>query len=237
MSHQPSDDVASALAEAARTIDAPRTVEETLDAIVRAAVASVHGFDHVGISIVHRNGGIETMAATDQLVWDLDALQYRLDEGPCVTAMRDQPVVVAPEIRHDQRWPRYVHEAVRLTGLKAQLAVQLYADDETIGGLNLYSVESASIDPEDVHTAELFATHAALALGRARRESNLTAAIATRQEIGMAIGLVMARFGLDESRAFQYLVRVSATSQLKLRVVAREVIDSASADVACDATE
>jgi GAF domain-containing protein len=189
----------------------------------------VPGFDHVGISIINRDGTIETKAATDQVVWELDDLQYSIDEGPCVSSMREEMVVVVPNIRHEQRWPRYVSEAVMRTGLQAQLAVHLYANDKTLGGLNLYSTKSATIDDGAAQAAELFATHAALALARARRESDLNTAITTRQEIGMAIGLTMARFELDSERAFQYLVRASSTSQMKMRDIAQEIIDTANA--------
>src|SRR4051812_40845021 len=51
-------------------------------------------------------------------------------------------VVVAPRIHHDPRWPRDVPAAVEL-GLRSQLAVKLYLDDQgTLGGLNLYSTTS-----------------------------------------------------------------------------------------------
>ena len=222
-------DIAASLAASARVINSPQTLEETLDAIVRATLVSVPGFDHVGISIMHRDGTIETKAATDQVVWELDDLQYRIDEGPCVTAMREGLVVSVPNIRHEQRWSQYVPEAVMRTGLQAQLAVQLYVNDKTLGGLNMYSTRSASIDPGAIQAAELFATHAALALARARRESDLNDAIATRQEIGMAIGLTMARYDLDSERAFQYLVRASSTSQIKIRDIARQIIETANA--------
>ncbi len=44
----------------------------------------------------------------------------------------------------------------------------------------------------------------------------------------MAIGLTMARFRLDSDAALQYLIRASSSSQLKLRVIARELIDEAN---------
>jgi GAF domain-containing protein len=223
-----SSDVAASLAESARLINTPQTFEETLDAIVRASLFSVSGFDHVGITVMHRDGSFETKAATDQVVWELDDLQYSMGEGPCVTAMREGQLVAVENIRHEQRWPRYVTEAVMRTGLQAQLAVHLEFNGKILGGLNLYSTSSASIDPHAAQAADLFATHAALALARARRESDLNAAIATRQEIGTAVGLTMARFGLDSERAFQYLVRASSTSQIKLRDIAQEIIASAN---------
>jgi GAF domain-containing protein len=222
-------DIAASLAESARLINSPQTLEETLDAIVRAALVSVAGFDHVGISLMHRDGSIETKAATDQVVWELDSLQYSVDEGPCVSAMRDGELIAVPNIRHEQRWTHYVPEAVARTGLQAQMAVHLAVNSKTLGGLNLYSTESATIDPGAVQAAELFATHAALALARARRESDLNAAMVTRQEIGIAIGLTMARFDLDTEGAFQYLVRASSTSNIKMRDIAHEIIASANA--------
>ena len=219
--------LAGALALAAREINAGQDLESTLDSIVHTAVRSLAGIDHVGVSIAHRNGNVETKAGTSQLVWELDALQYAIREGPCSHAIDIEPVTVANDLVHDQRWPNYVPRAVQL-GVRAQMGLRLYVEEETLGGLNLYATETDTIDAEVVHLAELFATHAALALGRARRESQLSEAIDARKTIGQAIGLVMERYEIDEERAFQFLVRVSTTSNIKLRDIAREVIDTAN---------
>ena len=224
-------DLAAALTQAAETINSKRSLEDTLEAIVRSARLSVAGLDHAGISIRHRDGSIETLAGTDQLVWELDDLQYRLHEGPCVDAIEGTPVVVVEHARHEQRWPHFIPEAVR-RGLRAQIGLRLYADQESLGGLNLYSTEAETIDPGVVHVAELFASHAALALGRARQEHHLNQALVSRTIIGQAIGILMERFQIDEDRAFQFLVRTSSTSQVKLRAVAQEVVDSHNARVA-----
>src|SRR5687767_3335339 len=96
--------IAQALTEASRMMNAPPSLDETLAAIARAALDTVPGFDHVGISITHRDGTIETRSATDQLVWDLDDLQYTLREGPCYDSIRGEGVTVVEDARHDQRW-------------------------------------------------------------------------------------------------------------------------------------
>lgn len=220
-------DIATALAEAARTINAPRSIENTLDAITAGARVSVPGFDQVGISVMHKDGKIETKAGTGELVWALDSLQYELDEGPCVTSMRDPQVVVVENARHEQRWPRYIPEALK-AGLRSQLAVYLYDNGETIGGLNLYSTTSDTIHADASHAADLFATHAALALGHARREEQLHEALDTRKTVGQAIGLLMEHHQINEERAFQLLLRASSTSNIKLRDVAREVVNAAN---------
>jgi AmiR/NasT family two-component response regulator len=46
-------------------------------------------------------------------------------------------------------------------------------------------------------------------------------------EVGQAIGIVMERYGIDGERAFQFLVRASSTSNIKLRVIAEELVQQA----------
>lgn len=72
--------------------------------------------------------------------------------------------------------------------------------------------------------AELFASHAALALGRACQERQLGEAIGSRKVIGQATGIVMERYKIEEQRAFQFLVRASQTSNLKLKAIAEELV-------------
>ncbi|WP_418062478.1 GAF and ANTAR domain-containing protein [Pimelobacter simplex] len=218
--------IASALTEAAQAINSHRSLDDTLDAIVRAAQQTVPGFEHVGISITHSNGTIETRAGTGQLVWEVDELQYKLAEGPCYDAIRHGGVTVMDDVDQEDRWPRYVDEVRRL-GLHAQMGLQLYTDDGTLGGLNFYSWKPG-VDPDAVQLAELFAAHAAIALGRARHEHQLNESVASRQAIGTAVGIIMERYRIPEDRAFQFLVRASSTSNIKLRAIAQEIVDSAT---------
>lgn len=215
--------IAESLTQVAREIHTQHDFGSTVDAIVHSARRSLAGVDHVGISVVQRTGAVETVAGTDPLVWELDAMQYELDEGPCLDAIRAAPVTVANRLRHEPRWPRYVPRAVE-RGVVAQMGIRLHREDETLGGLNLYSTGAEVIDPERQRLATLLAAHAALALGRARHEEELNAALATRKTIGQALGILMERHDLDEDRAFQLLVRVSQTSKVKLRDIAENLV-------------
>ncbi|MFS0885410.1 GAF and ANTAR domain-containing protein [Aeromicrobium sp. 179-A 4D2 NHS] len=220
-----SADVAQALAVAARRMSVPRTVEEGLDAIVRTAVLALPGFDHAGISALDRHHGFETVSGTDQLVWELDSLQYDLAEGPCVDAAGGEPVVVAGNALHERRWPRFMAAAAE-RGLHAQIGVRLDVDGKTYGCLNLYATRPLTLDGRDVELAQLFGTHAAIALGRNRAEDQLSEAIATRKVIGQAIGIITQRYRITSDRAFQFLVRASQAGNIKLRDVAQDVVDS-----------
>lgn len=216
--------LADTMADVARRIHSPQDLDTTLRTIVESAAASLPGIDAVSITLAHHDGRMETKVATDQLVWDLDRLQYELREGPCVYAIDAETVVKVEHADTDPRWPAYMKEATS-RGVRSQMGLQLYVNEETIGGLNMYSLSSDTIDPELEHAAELFATHAALALGHARLEGQLREAMESRQLIGQATGILMERYQLDEKRAFDYLIRVSSHSNTKLRVVAREVVD------------
>lgn len=222
-------DIGHAVTEAARTINQCRTLADTLQAIADVARDSLPGFDQVGISTIHSGGKVRTEAATGDLVHQLDDLQYSLGEGPCVETLREAQVVSAPRIRDDHRWPRYVPRAVAL-GLRSQLAVRLYLDETgAMGGLNLYSTTSDDVDPDTEDVADLFATHAAIALGHARERETLNQALQSRTTIGQAIGILMERYSMNDDRAFAFLVRASSHSNLKLRDIAQELVDQANA--------
>jgi AmiR/NasT family two-component response regulator len=70
--------------------------------------------------------------------------------------------------------------------------------------------------------------HAAVAMDKVRAVTSLTDALASRQIIGQAIGIVMHTYTINESAAFNYLVRVSQTTNTKLREVAAQVIRTAN---------
>ena len=217
-------DILAALRKVAQEMDQPQALQTTLDTIVETAALSLPGIDHVGITIAGRDGQMETKAGTDPLVWELDELQYRLGEGPCVHAIGVEPVITVEWARSDERWPRFMALAVG-KGLRSQIGMRLYTERETLGGLNMYSTSSDTIDPDVTHMAELFAAHASLALGHARREEQLSTALSTRKVIGQAIGILMERYDLDEDGAFAYLTRVSSRTNVKLRLVAQQIVE------------
>jgi GAF domain-containing protein len=221
-------EIADVLAQVAQEINSPESLAATLQSIVHTARRSLPGIDHVGVSVAQRNGRVETKAATGELVLQLDELQYSLNEGPCLYAISAATVVRVEHAAQDDRWPRYLPAAVRL-GLRSQLGLQLGLDGKTLGGLNMYSTSVDTLDDETLHMAELFAVHAALAMGRARTEEQLRAGMSTRTLIGQAIGLLMERYGIDEDAAFAFLSRASSVNNTKLRGVAAEIVADANA--------
>ncbi|HZG68532.1 MAG TPA: GAF and ANTAR domain-containing protein [Herpetosiphonaceae bacterium] len=154
-------------------------------------------------------------------------MQYQLDEGPCVDALRHEDFQRADDLADDKRWPCYAPKAAAL-GVGSQMVVRLFDDHNSVGGLNLYAFRPQAFDEDTRHIAWLFARHASLSMERAFKDEQLNEALATRNVIGQAIGMVMERYQMDEKRAFAFLVRVSSTSNIKLRDIAQELVDTAN---------
>ena len=219
-------DYALSIAEAARTLYRPRSLDDTLQTIVEVACNSVPGFDQVGIATMAKKGDVETRAFTGDLVLPLDELQYTRCEGPCSATLQGDEAVSVSSLRHEQRWPAYVPQALALGVLSQRL--KLYLDDDTLGGINFYSTTSDEVSEDAQALARLFATHAAIALGHAQERETLTTGLQSRRIIGQAIGLLMERYEMSDDRAFAFLVRASSHRNIKLRAVAEELVAEAN---------
>ena len=201
---------------------------DALSWITHAARDTIPGVDFASISVAHTGGYFETVGSTDPLALKADELQYELLEGPCLEAAFGTPVASSDDVSNDPRWLVYGGRAAEL-GVKAQAAFALHSGKRTLGGLNLYSTSAFSLRPTVKALGVRFAAQAASAMEVAHRLDTLTEALVARKTIGQATGIVMERFGLDEERAFQYLVRLSQTTNVKLRAVAGELVAQTSA--------
>ena len=68
-------------------------------------------------------------------------------------------------------------------------------------------------------------------LDRARAEVvGLRAALASRHIIGMAQGILMLRYGVDEAKAFAFLARTSQQENVKLREVAQRIVQQVGSE-------
>lgn len=213
------------VADAARLLAEEPTLQETLDSIVALAVSMVPGCTAAGISLIERRE-ITTPASTDAAVRVGDAMQYELDEGPCLDAIRTQELVRSDEIVSDERWPRWAPAVAERLGVASMLCVQLYTSETKHGALNLYAVEPHAFSPADEALAGTFAAVAAAAMQAAQTEEQLSSAVASRTLIGQAQGIVMERYGLSPENAFSVLSRISQDSNTKLAAVAQEIVST-----------
>ncbi|MFC9553817.1 GAF and ANTAR domain-containing protein [Rhodococcus sp. NPDC056960] len=188
-----------------------------------AAVASVSGADSAGILVVKSKKTFASHAGTSELPEQLDAVQEKLGEGPCVEAALNAMVVRSDDFRTEPRWPNFARAAVD-AGVHSSMSFQLYTQRDSMGALNLFSFTPHGFGVEDEAIAEALAAHAAMALSAARHHEQFRSALASRDIIGQAKGMIMERFAVDAVRAFEMLATLSQDSNTSLTVVAEKLV-------------
>jgi len=165
---------------------------------------------------------------TDAGAQRLDELQAELGDGPCLTAVWERETVHIPDMATEDRWPRFAAAATE-AGVGAMLCFQLFVHGDNLGALNLYAPTAhAFTDESQAIGLVVFAAHAAVALAAAQHEQHLHTALAHRDIIGQAKGIVMERFHLDADQAFNLLSRLSQEENTKLHDVAGKIAAEAS---------
>jgi len=214
--------VAESFAALARELLGVHGVAAALDTIVHQAVLTVDGCEHAAISLVHGRT-IDTPASSDEVGRLVDAIQYEVGEGPCLEALRQHQTFSTDDLLTEARWPRFSRRAAEETGVRSMVAFRLFADQETMGALNLYAKAPGAFTEDAVNMGVVFAAHASVALNAAQTEEELRAAIDTRDVIGQAKGILMARQHVTADEAFSILRKASQRLNLKLRDVAGTV--------------
>jgi GAF domain-containing protein len=200
-------------------------VEATLQAITATAVRMVPHAEECGISYVLGRSKVEPRAATSDLPREVDALQERVGQGPCLDAVWESEIVRVDDVGADERWPEFAEQASGL-GVGSMMCFQLFVTGDQLGAFNLYSRTPGAFDDESQEIGHMLAAHAAVALASAEQESHLRAAVSSRDVIGQAKGILMERHKLTADQAFGVLTRVSQEMNRKLVDVARELSDT-----------
>ncbi|HEV7650340.1 MAG TPA: GAF and ANTAR domain-containing protein [Actinophytocola sp.] len=219
------EDLATALAQMARDLLTQDTVQQTLDRIIAYAVDLVDGCERAGVLTIE-SGTLRTLAATDEIAAASDRIQLELGEGPCLdSTLRGERVYRIADMATDTRWPRYAPQALAL-GIGSAMGFLLYTRERNLGALNLYGGRRNAFTEQSEHIGWLLASHAAVAFASARSDAQLQQAIASRQEIGEALGIVMERHKVTEQQAFDLLRRQSQDRNVKLRELARQLAET-----------
>jgi transcriptional regulator with GAF, ATPase, and Fis domain len=214
----------SAMDELTAAFSEPIDVEQTLTRVTAAAVHLVDGADYADVMLIDK-GEFRSVAPTDPLVGDLDRVQMDHQRGPCLEATTDNSVVRSPDLGQDTRWPEFAASAARF-GVHSVASFQLFTHRHGSGALNVLSKRSHAFDVHAEAALAMLATHAAITLIAADRQTQFESALASRDVIGQAKGIVMERYKLDASRAFATLVKLSQDTNTPVRVVAQRLVAS-----------
>lgn len=213
------------LSRLALSLEQQGDLQETLDAIVHAAVGTIAGTQYASISSIQGRKEVITRASTGELPRMVDRAQYETGEGPCLDTLYERRTADLPDLRHEDRWPHFARRASEL-GVGSMLAVQLFVEGDDLGALNLSSRDREAFGEESEHVALLFASHAAVAMVGAQKQEQLRSALGSRDIIGQAMGILMERHKITQERAFDVLARASQNTNRKLSDIAAELASS-----------
>lgn len=235
----PGEDTHSQVLEALTTdlggvLESMEQVSDYLERVVHAVRRHIDGCDEVGITVLTSDRP-HTAAYTTVQTLEIDAVQYALDEGPCLDAARHRrenhvPDLVVP----DGRWPLFAQEC-REEGMRSLLALPLVSGSECVGAINLYAWAPHAFDGFDAALVRVAASRCADALvavtvldGARRLAGQLEQAMASRAVIEQAKGVIMAMRGVPEHEAFEVLRKTSQDRNIKVRVLAQQIVTGVS---------
>ncbi len=222
-------ELSPALRQMAGLVLSRESVDTALELVSTLATTTIPGTFGAGVTLGDAHGK-RSRAATNQAVEQADAVQYELDDGPCLTAWRSRRLVRIDDTATDSRWPSWT-SAVSALGVRSVLSVPLVVGDEAIGAIKVYSDRPANFDQLAEHVMSLFAEQAAILLANTRSlqearhlSRQLTDALASRDAIGRATGVLLAQGAADERAAFAELAGTAQRSGRTVEQVARELL-------------
>jgi hypothetical protein len=198
-------------------------ISDVLAILTTGVLETLPSFDYASITARTHNDVLDTLVASDPWIVRCDELQRVLHEGPAFDAVSTASFLASADVARDSRWPEY-GPRVAVLGIVSQLALFLPEKPNGGGSLNLYATHLVEIDQDTAEVAQLFADTAAAALSSARTVEQLAEALVTRHTTGEATGIIMERYRVDSKRAFAFLVRLSQSSNTKLRVIAEQIV-------------
>jgi PAS domain-containing protein len=177
------------------------------------------------------------MVATDSAeAQHLDGLQMQTNQGPVFDTWQLQSPVVTGTLRLDPRWPQFAASASD-TDVESILAAPILLGTDRVGALILYSTKPFAFLEAEVRICAWFASAVAAVLNDLRTHDELTelakhlqTALDSRGVIDQAKGIIMAHRHCGPDEAFAHLVGLSSASEVKVRDIARQLVEQTERD-------
>ncbi|WP_207841988.1 GAF and ANTAR domain-containing protein [Williamsia soli] len=226
MSTRGGDDVYVKMAELVRDMSAkvPDDPTDVLQELLESAVAYIPGCDHASITTMVGRAEAATPVTTHEHARTIDALQVKHGEGPFLEAASEFEIVHIADLETEERWPAFTADVCDLTPVRSMAIFRLFIARGGLGTLNLYADKPHAFDQEARDLGYVYASHAAVVWGTAARGDQFRSALASRDIIGQAKGMLMERFDIGAVQAFELLRRLSQDSNERLVDIAAKLV-------------
>jgi transcriptional regulator with GAF, ATPase, and Fis domain len=228
-----SADEATAYASLSKLVFADRPLADTLERFSVLARHSLRETPEVSLTLVAGEGAW-TAASSGPLALQLDQRQYDSDSGPCLDAARYGEAVKLTIDGPDQPYLEF-RQAAQAKGVSHTMSIGLATGDQVLGAMNIYNSTGKPFSDDSDRIARTFAVCAGMIVANveryrqaAGRAAHLEAAMRSRACIEQAKGIIMTRDQCTPEEAFKVLIGLSQTQNVKLRVVAQDLVDHAT---------
>lgn len=213
--------VRAAMAALIQAFDGRTSAEEVLRRVTTAAVDLINGVDDAAVLVIG-DGLLRSTAPTSDLGFALAAAQRKAGQGPCLDAIGGRTVIRSDDLRTETRWPHFVRIAMAL-GVHSVLSYRLDTYGARAATLSFFGCKPDAFGMESQAFGATLAAHASIALITDDRRHQFESALASRDVIGQAKGMIMERFDVDAVRAFEILKRISQNSNTPVNDIARRL--------------
>jgi GAF domain-containing protein len=220
------------LAELSTFLVSDHSIADSLTRVCSLAVDAVTPSMFAGITMLV-DDRVTTQAFTDPTCPEIDQTQYESGHGPCLEAFRTGSTILVDSLTDDDRWPEFAAAAVA-HGVNSTLSLPLVSGEASVGALNLYAGSEFEFGERDIEMGRLFAAQATIVLVNAQaywgarlQSEHLERALAGREVIDLAKGIIMSSMGCSPDKAFDTLVEQSQAENRKLRDVAADIVAQA----------
>ena len=227
-----SADEATAYASLSKLVYADRPVADTLERVSVLATQALSEAPEVSLTLIEGERAW-TAATSGPVALHLDERQYDAGSGPCLDAALYGETIKVTVDGPDQPYPELRHAAQR-KGVTHTMSIGLSTGDQVLGAMNIYNSTGRPFGEDSDRIARAFAVCAGIVLANveryrqaAARAAQLEVAMQTRAPIEQAKGVLMSRLHCTSEEAFKVLVGLSQTQNVKLRVVAQNLVDEA----------
>jgi GAF domain-containing protein len=217
------------LSRVTRLLKTQRTLPAQLEAVVGIVKRSVPSCDAVGIVLLV-DGEPTSVAVTDRLTIEIDLVQYRTGEGPCLTALNDGDVVRIDILERDSTFTRFAPGALD-RGLQSVLSTPLTSNGRSVGALNMYSTTANAFDERTSDAVRPMVEYAGEAIGSSPLYAysldmvdGLVEDLESRAIIEQATGVLMSTQEDTSKEALAQLRDLAVRSGETIRTVAEWVI-------------
>jgi anti-anti-sigma factor len=213
-----------------------RTVlDASLKLVVVMSKSVIKGADGVSITLP-RDGRLRTVAASNDVVLQMDHDQYDTGQGPCLDAATHGELFSSTALASEDRWPLFVPRA-RARGIESIMSTPVMCADHTLGALNVYSSAPEALASHEQEWATQFAREAANVLLAANPtvtaasvDAEILQGLRSREVIALAQGVIMSRENVQAEAAHRYLMDISRRTSQPVLEICQELLHAIAPD-------